>query len=144
MRRGAGAALLAVLFSGGTASPARAVDLIVHVTDLHNGAGQVIAAVFDSEETWLDDGHETRSAALPASPGGVTFDFKAMAPGVYAVVVLHDENGNGKMDFTWFGFPEEGYAFSRGARPFLSAPSFRATAFRIGPLGGEITIHMVY
>ncbi|GGF36655.1 DUF2141 domain-containing protein [Echinicola rosea] len=32
--------------------------------------------------------------------------------GEYMIAVLHDSNGNGKLDYSIFGVPKEGYAFS--------------------------------
>ncbi len=39
-------------------------------------------------------------------------DFEDISPGTYALAVIHDENGNGKLDTNWVGIPTEGYGFS--------------------------------
>jgi uncharacterized protein (DUF2141 family) len=39
-------------------------------------------------------------------------DFEGIPSGTYALVVLHDENMNGKLDTNWLGVPKEGYGFS--------------------------------
>ena len=53
-------------------------------------------------------------------------EFSDVPPGVYAVQVLQDLNGNGKMDFDWAGLPVEPYGFSRDARPLCLQAGFSA------------------
>ena len=57
-------------------------------------------------------------------------DFVGIPPGTYAIIVIHDENRNGKLDTNWLGVPKEDYGFSNDAEAFLSAPSFSAATFR--------------
>ncbi|WP_339925165.1 DUF2141 domain-containing protein [uncultured Cyclobacterium sp.] len=35
-----------------------------------------------------------------------------LAPGEYLIAVFHDSNKNGKMDYSFFGSPREGFGFS--------------------------------
>ncbi|EPR71700.1 DUF2141 domain-containing protein [Cyclobacterium qasimii] len=35
-----------------------------------------------------------------------------LEPGEYMIAVFHDSNKNGKMDYSFFGSPKEGYGFS--------------------------------
>jgi len=44
-------------------------------------------------------------------------DFEDIPPGTYALVVIHDENMNGKLDTNWVGIPKEGYGFSNDVKP---------------------------
>lgn len=39
-----------------------------------------------------------------------------MPAGSYAIVAMHDENGNGKLDSNLVGMPTEGYGTSKSAR----------------------------
>jgi uncharacterized protein (DUF2141 family) len=64
--------------------------------------------------------------------------------GTYALVVVHDENMNGKLDTTRLGIPMEGYGFSNDARAFLGAPSFSAASFQYGGQNLELTINLHY
>jgi uncharacterized protein (DUF2141 family) len=48
---------------------------------------------------------------------------------------VHDANGNGGMDFSLLGLPEETYGFSNGARALLGPPSFDAAAVMVTPEG---------
>jgi uncharacterized protein (DUF2141 family) len=51
--------------------------------------------------------------------------FDHVAPGEYAVAILHDENENGRMDTNFLGVPSEGWGASNDAPPgFASGPSW--------------------
>jgi uncharacterized protein (DUF2141 family) len=56
--------------------------------------------------------------------------FEGVAPGTYAVGLMHDENGNGKFD-TFLGLPREGYGFSNNAHHALRAPSWDECKFDV-------------
>ncbi len=70
-----------------------------------------------------------------------TCRFEGLAPGEYAVAVMHDENSNGKMDFNLFGFPKEGYGFSNNHTHALSAPTWAESRFTVAP-GQEPVLHV--
>jgi uncharacterized protein (DUF2141 family) len=69
--------------------------------------------------------------------------FQGLPAGDYAVVAMHDENDNGKMDYNFLGIPVEGYGFSNNPRVLLKAPSFDAAKFRYegGVLKVPINLH---
>jgi uncharacterized protein (DUF2141 family) len=58
-----------------------------------------------------------------------------MPPGGYAIAIVHDENGNRKLD-TFVGIPREGVGFSRNPPIRFGAPSFRSAQFPVG--GGAV------
>jgi uncharacterized protein (DUF2141 family) len=126
------------------AGGAMAADLTVTVDRIHSAGGKIWVTLWGSKETWLDDQKSLQNVGLPAAVGSVTFVLHDVAPGRYAIATFHDENGDGEMDFNFIGYPEEGYAFSRDTRPFLSAPSFDSCAFDVGIDDSALTIHMVY
>lgn len=71
-------------------------------------------------------------------------DFEDVPAGTYALVVLHDENMNGRVDSNWIGIPKEGYGFSNDARSSLSAPSFKDAGFVYDGGTLEMTVHLHY
>lgn len=79
---------------------------------------------------------------VPASAGNL-LHFRDVAPGDYAVTVLHDENGNAKLD-TMLGIPREGVGFSNNPRLIASAPRFAAVRFTVGGAPVEQTITLKY
>ena len=65
-------------------------------------------------------------------------DFPGVAPGTYAVSVIHDENSNGKLDTNFMGIPREGVGASNDARGHFGPPKFDAASFRFS--GGQLTL----
>ncbi|MGF7168875.1 uncharacterized protein (DUF2141 family) [Sphingobium xanthum] len=63
--------------------------------------------------------------------------FGGVPPGDYAVLVLHDENGNNKVD-TMLGIPREGVGFSRNPRIMFGPPRFDAVRIHV-PAGPSAT-----
>ena len=82
-----------------------------------------------------------RSLSIPASTR--TARIEGLAPGTYGVSVLHDENGNGRMDMAIM-IPREGFGFSRNPRIGMGAPRFDAVSFIIGSAPAAQTIRLRY
>ena len=75
----------------------------------------------------IDDAQAvTRS--IPAGTPKIRFD--GLAHGDYAVAVIHDENGNRKLD-TFAGIPREGFGFSRNPPVTFGPPRFSAARFTL-------------
>lgn len=129
--------------SGGTS--AMAADLRVQVPVLQSHRGVLRFALYDQAAGF--PGYEGRRAYLDVpvpEKGGGEAVFPDLAPGTYAVAVYHDENNNGEFDQGLFGFPLEGYGFSRNASGFLSAPSFSSAAVVLQAGGKTIQIRLSY
>jgi len=71
-------------------------------------------------------------------------DFEGIPSGTYALVVLHDENMNGKMDINWLRVPKEGYGFSSDAKAAFGAPSFSDASFVYDGKTLDLTITLRY
>ena len=83
--------------------------------------------------------------AQPAAPGTVSCVFEHVPEGRVAIAVMHDANQNGALDRSLLGFPTEGFAFSRDARPgTFSPPSFEDAAVAVGPSTRHLTVHLTY
>ena len=50
--------------------------------------------------------------SIPITATTMTLDFTGLAPGRYAVTVLHDEDGDGKAKTNFIGIPKEGVGIS--------------------------------
>jgi uncharacterized protein (DUF2141 family) len=64
-----------------------------------------------------------------AAAKATKIELTGLAPGTYAVALLHDENGNSKMD-TLLGMPREGFAFSRNPVIRMGPPKFADASFK--------------
>jgi uncharacterized protein (DUF2141 family) len=120
-------------------------DLVVKVTGLRNGKGQVLACLVTEAKAFPDCKGKvgTRHMSASAAKGEIVLDFGAVPPGTYALSLFHDENGNGKLD-TAMMIPREGYAFSRDAPVRLGPPSFDQAAFAVGAGTTRQTVKMRY
>ena len=76
--------------------------------------------------------------------GTVRHVFSAVPYGRYAVTVMHDENGNSKLDANIFGIPREGYGISNKAKGFMGPPKFGDAAFSFAEPESIISIEMGY
>ena len=57
--------------------------------------------------------------------------FEGLPPGDYALAVIHDANGNARLD-TMLGIPREGFGFSQNPAIRFGAPSFSSAVFAVG------------
>lgn len=124
------------------AGRAEAADLVIAVTGLSSGAGDVHYGVWDRAEHFPKREGRVAKGHVRAAADGVTITVAGLAPGTYAVAVYHDENGNGEFDQGLFGFPLEDYGFSNDATVFFGPPSFAEAAFALGPGGARVAIRL--
>jgi len=71
-----------------------------------------------------------RHASIAAAQADAQLHFGGLEPGDYALLVLHDENGNAKVD-TMLGIPREGVGFSRNPKLMMGPPPFRKVHFPV-------------
>jgi uncharacterized protein (DUF2141 family) len=86
-----------------------------------------------------DNAAITRS--IPASDPDLVFG--AIPTGAYALAVIHDENGNAKLD-TFAGIPREGVGFSRNPKLSFGPPRFSAARFDVQRDVVTQTVRMKY
>lgn len=121
--------ILSGLVSTGAAPLA---SLEIHIEGLRSAKGQVLACLF-SERAGFPDCSKSgtaRRGTMAAEEGGV-LRFEGLPSGAYAASLIHDENGNDKLD-TRIGIPAEGIAFSRNPRFTFGPPRYRAATFDVG------------
>ena len=76
-----------------------------------------------------------RKLIVPAAKAG-SVRFADLAPGAYALSLIHDENANGKLDMVLM-IPREGFGFSGNPAVVFGPPKFAAARFGVG-LGGNV------
>ncbi|RXZ30650.1 DUF2141 domain-containing protein [Sphingomonas desiccabilis] len=125
MRFGTGAAAL-LLLTGATPI----TELEVTLSHLRSSKGMIRLCVTANPKSFpgcAKDAHAvTRS--VPASEQVIRV--QGLVPGTYAVSVIHDENGNGKLD-TFAGIPREGFGFSNNPGLGFGPPRFAAAQFSL-------------
>jgi len=118
--------------------------LQIHVTGFRDNNGTAGGLVFVSPAGWPED--RTKAfvqGGFPIAGNQATQTFQ-VPPGRYAVVVIHDENSNMKLDRSFFGIPKEGFGFSNNPRVFLSAPSFQAARMAVACPATQLEIRLIY
>lgn len=105
------------------------VTLDIAVEGLRAERGDILLCLFHDKGDFPDCSHNThaRKASAPAR-NGMTIRIEGLATGRYAVTLIHDENGNRKLD-TSLGIPREGVGFSRNPKFFFGPPRYDAAAF---------------
>ncbi|MEZ4883677.1 MAG: DUF2141 domain-containing protein [Chitinophagales bacterium] len=102
-------------------------QLKVEITNIQNSRGVILVAIYDSEETFLDEPLQYKIVAIDSTtkfPTSIETFFEGLKVGQYAVSVYHDENENWELDRNWIGIPKEMFGFSNNARAKFSPPTF--------------------
>jgi uncharacterized protein (DUF2141 family) len=119
--------------------------IVVKIAGLRNDKGQVLCALFSSAADFPKN--PAKAAALTKSSISnrqAVCQFGGVAPGTYAVSVVHDENSNGKLDTNFIGIPKEGVGASRNAPGHFGPPKFAAAAFSFPGGKLELNITVIY
>ena len=121
-------------------------ELTVHVTGIDPAEGNLEVSLFHTEEDFLGRPWSQKLGTIN-DDGTSTVRFAALAEGEYAVVVVHDANGNNKLDNGFLGFGAESYAYTenpeelRWYRFLFGKPEFKEAAIAVNePM--EITISL--
>lgn len=121
---------------------ADAASLTITVTDIDKKGGTLCVSLYDEFTWYKSEDDPLASANVPAVTPDTVVTLTGLKPGVYGIKLYQDANNNGKFDQNFFGLPLEHYGFSRDARPFLSAPSFQSTKFKVEEGENKISIRL--
>lgn len=119
--------LLALIAPGSSAATLR-----IEVDGIRNDEGVVQLALFRTADGFPRHSERAaRTASIVASVTGVHVTFEDLAPGSWALAVLHDRNANGRLDTNLLGVPLEGIGASRDATRRLGEPRFDDARFEL-------------
>lgn len=118
----------------------------VKILNIKNSTGTIACALFESSVGFPADYLRSATNLMSIKIRGkqASCDFQDIAPGTYALAVVHDENMNGKIDTNLLGIPTEGYGFSNDAKALLGTPSFSAARFTYDGRNLDMTIGLHY
>lgn len=142
MKRAIGVAFLAMMAGQTGAAPA-GQSLSMTLDGLRSANGQILVCVTRTAAFFPDctKDPDKRHFAVPVKGGPIPLG--TLAPGDYAIAIIHDENGNGKLD-TFAGIPREGVGFSRNPVLRFGAPSFKSASFSVAGAPVEQAIKLKY
>ena len=107
-------------------SPANAAEITVSLDNPPAG-GDIVFVLYDSPNTFGDLRDPAKVVAQPLD-GRRVFHVREIPGGKFALLVFHDENGNGRLDKNFIGIPKEPLGFSNRYKP-KGPPSFDRAAF---------------
>jgi len=116
---------------------------VIQVDGLRNSDGVVTLALYEKDGHLSEDKVKV-SVKGPIKNNKAILKTQGLPYGEYSLVVIHDENNNGKMDFNIFKMPKEGLGFSNNPRIGISKPSFEETKVKLKEQEKKLNISMKY
>lgn len=98
---------------------------------LRSHKGVVRLCLTADKRYFPDCSKDPASVRLSVSAQQPDAELPGIAPGHYALSLVHDENGNGRLD-TIAAIPREGFGFSRNPPIRFGPPRFADTLFAVG------------
>lgn len=101
------------------------------IAGLRSSKGEILACLTTRADKFPDcqkDPNSRRVTIATAHAGTLRFD--GLPSGDYALALIHDENGNGRLD-TMMGIPREGFGFSRNPAIRFGPPKFSEARFSV-------------
>ena len=103
-------------------------NITVTIENIINNNGEVILGLH-TEDTFMK-GPGVKSAKSKIIDGKITVTFENIEAGTYAIMALHDENENRRMDFLDNGMPKESYGMSNNPMSF-GPPQYANAKFEL-------------
>ena len=125
-------------------TPARAATLTVDIQSLRSVKGDVHITLCDNRKCYEQRKNWRDRKVIPVTDKAVQVSFENLAPGEYAIMVFHDEDQDSSFDKNFLGFPQEGFGFSRDARPVFDAPIYESVYLTLGSQNLQTEINMQY
>jgi uncharacterized protein (DUF2141 family) len=148
-----GLAVLLILF----VLPVSASELRITVQGIRSPHGTILIGLYDSLESFsraielsdkdgfLNDPNRFAAVALRANAAMKSaVVLTNLDPGPYAIILFHDENGNGKLDKNALGVPTEPYGFSNNVQGFLGPPAFEKAVMLVTSSDKAVRIILIY
>lgn len=127
------------LFAQGTGK------IVVEVTNLRSTKGVVLLSLFKGEAGFPSKSDAAVSSAKATITGNkAVVVFNNIPHGEYAISIMHDEDGNGKMNTNMLGIPKEGYAASRNAKGSFGPPKYEDARFKLEGAEVKLDVMMNY
>ncbi|GLU44309.1 DUF2141 domain-containing protein [Allomuricauda sp. NBRC 101325] len=119
------------------AQETKGVNIKVTIDNINSNEGKVVAGLHTQETFMAGPGIQNLESTI--ENGKVVLTFTNVAPGSYAILTLHDENSNNRMDYQSNGMPAESYGMS-GNDMSIGPPNFGSAKFEVGNEDLELNI----
>lgn len=127
------------------ASTPGTVTITVDVSEFRSSAGMAQLTLYDKEDEFLSEDSKTaRVKRVEIESEKATCTFEGVAPGAYAIALMHDEDGDGEMKKNLIGIPKEGIGMSNNAKPKFGPPKWKDAVFTVDAEDVTLAISMMY
>lgn len=128
------AGFLSLCAAGAAQAQGPTAHIEVVVGTARNAHGGIGCQLFASAEGFPKKTDKAlHSVMSPIAGGTARCRFSQLPAGTYAVAVVHDENGNQKLDSNFLGVPTEGYGVSNNKTYAMSEPRWDESRFGLAP-----------
>lgn len=111
--------------------PKEGTTLSIDIQGLESNDGKVLILLFNDDGGFPEnDQLAYKILELPINKQLVKV-VEDVPEGIYAISVLHDADGNGKMKKNGVGFPTEAFGFSNDPSILFGIPSFKKCSFEV-------------
>ena len=102
----------------------------VIITNVEHDDGYIDVKIYDSKDSFLKEDEAVEAVRKKVKKGRVEVPLSNIHEGEIAIVVYHDEDGNGELKTGMFWRPKEGFAFSNNYSP-KGPPKFKKAAIML-------------
>ncbi len=107
------------------------VNVTIKVEGLRSAKGSVGISLYNEKGEFPGEGAIQTKVVKLESTKHFEVVFEGLEAGEYAVALMHDENGNGDLDFNEYGMPLEGFGFSNNVDVSMGPATFQQAAFKV-------------
>jgi uncharacterized protein (DUF2141 family) len=141
-RFAAAAMAFSALATGPTALALDVGVLSIEVRGLHSDRGQALCFLYAGGAGFPGDpARAVATVRAPIRERAAGCRFPDLAPGAYAVAVVHDENGDGRLNRNLVGLPAEGVGASNNPKSRFGPPKYDDARFDFP--GGALTLSVL-
>ncbi len=112
----------------GMAQENESYTLTVIIDNISNDNGKVLLSLHTADTFMKGSGIQHKESEIVA--GKIKLTFQNVPLGTYAIMALHDENDNQRMDYETNGMPKESYGMS-GNEMSYGPPNFEDAKFKV-------------
>ena len=106
--------------------------ITANISNINSIKGNIMLGLYSHADGFTEIDRVYKNGKIELSKNNiVSYSFKDIPNGTYAISVFHDKNVNNKLDKNFFGIPKEGYGFSNNIRPRLRGATFDESKFKL-------------
>ena len=102
----------------------------VIIPNVEHDKGYIDIKIYDSKDSFLKEDEAVEAVRKKVNKGKVVVPLTKIHEGEIAIVVYHDEDGDGELKTGLFWRPKEGFAFSNNYNP-KGPPKFKKAAIML-------------